>query len=355
MPAACSFTDGKFMARYIDLNTVNDRLRWNPYLRDLEATSWGSQLTSPPDQPSSEPELETAIHSAEIFSQQLVEHDEGRFILENDDPGPHAANPQYWFARAEFYKAENQRLIKEKEKRLSRSQTPEYVYPDMFGESVLEKAKGHAQNAACQLATLPAGKAFLAGQDYTGLMEDANYWWNKAQEYCERLHTFNNECIAHRLQLQAHALQEKLATFPAGEAFLKAELEHSTSEPPSNQQRFWRSKTQSYCALYQRLKQDFWNQWKRRNTDKGRSALSASHRLRRKDLRVRIQPLRRCKIYLDVEVTQEASTRIRKRCGRTKGRRSNRDRTYHGIKPVQQPSHPISSRLRSRSQMYDID
>ncbi|KAL9013401.1 MAG: hypothetical protein Q9173_001897 [Seirophora scorigena] len=139
------------MARCIDLSSVNDRLRWNPYLRDLEATQdsyWSSQLTSPPDQPSSGPDLETAILSAEIFSQQLIEHAEGRSILENDDPGPHAANPQYWFARAGFYKAENQRLVEEEEKRLSRSETPEYVYPDMFGESVLEKARGHAQNAA---------------------------------------------------------------------------------------------------------------------------------------------------------------------------------------------------------------
>lgn len=384
MPAACSFADGEFMAHNIDLSLVNDRLQWDPYPRNLEATQdacWERMSESPTQSTNRELLLRTAMYSAEIYSKLLVEYHEGRIILGSEDPGPNTMNPQYWFARAAFYKAENQRLQQEDYERQSRSKTPEYIYPDFLGESKLDKARGHAQNAALRLASLPEGRAFLAAEDHGESAKEPDYWLNKEEEYRVQYIALSTENPICRARLHAYTVRKQLATFPAGKALLEAEDDgHAISSARS-----WRSKEQDYRTAYERLKQEFWNHWKQRNTDKGRSLLwnppastsnsngvditarSQEHyarrsRPRRRDkkeahrLRAPCTPEAKPKPWARISADRlmsPVSKRKQKRCKRVTAKRSNRDSAYHGVKPLRQPSDPISSRLRSSRRRYE--
>ena len=71
--------------------------------------------------------------------------------------------------------AEYERLEQEEYYRRSRSVTPGYTYPDFFGESELDRAKGYAKNTALRLALYPKGKAFLDNEDYREFSGDPEY------------------------------------------------------------------------------------------------------------------------------------------------------------------------------------
>ncbi|KAL9039833.1 MAG: hypothetical protein Q9214_004715, partial [Letrouitia sp. 1 TL-2023] len=211
MPAASSFADGGFMTRGIDLNHVNERL----------------QLS-----------LSSTIDVAEFYAKQLAEYYEGRLILGSETPGQSITSPQYWSARAAFYREKHERLKEEDDKRRSRSVTPEYIHPDCFGESELAKAKGCAENAAFRLASLPEGKAFLDAEDHGESISDPNYWRRKEKEYYEKYHALPKESGVDRARRHAYTARKKLATFPTGKALLEAE-DFKSTEPSI---KFWQMK-----------------------------------------------------------------------------------------------------------------
>ncbi|KAI4086332.1 MAG: hypothetical protein LQ344_007637 [Seirophora lacunosa] len=245
MPAACSFADGDFMSHGIDLNAVNDQLRWNPCSRDREAAQdaiWNDRsacLERPQDQESL---LKSARGSAEFYAQRLAAYHEGRLILQNENPGHNAPNPRYWFARAAFYMAEYERLQEEDYARRSRSVTPGYTHPDFFGESELDRAKGHAENAAVRLASLPEGKAFLDTEDHGEFSGDPGYWRQKEKEYHNQYLALPKESPLDRARRHAHTVRKKVASFSAGKALLERE-NHELAEPSVE---FWRGMQQYY-------------------------------------------------------------------------------------------------------------
>ncbi len=186
MPAACSFDDGKCMTRHVNSNLVNEHLQWNPYPLDREARQevlWNRRSASPTQPLEREQRLRYAKHWAEFYGQRLTEHHAGRVVLAAEDPGHNRMDPQYWLARADFYKAEYERLEEEDYNRASRSVTPEIYHPDMFGETELDQTEGYAENAAGRLATLPAGMALLDAEDHGESATDPEYWRRKEREY----------------------------------------------------------------------------------------------------------------------------------------------------------------------------
>ncbi|KAL9010389.1 MAG: hypothetical protein Q9173_004674 [Seirophora scorigena] len=262
MPAAASFADGDFMALGIDLNAVNEQLRWNPHSRDREAgedVTWNDRSECLERQQDQESLLKSAIGSAECQAQRLAAHYEGRLLLQNENPHQHILNPRYWSARAAFYMAEYERLEEEEYSRRSRSVTPGYTHPDFFGESELDRAKGHAENAAFRLASLPEGKAFLDTEDHGKFSGDPEYWRQKEKEYHNQYLTLPKESALDRARRHAHTVRKKVASFSAGKALLETE-NHELAEPSVE---FWRGMKQYYQTVHERLQADFWNRWKR--------------------------------------------------------------------------------------------
>ncbi|KAL8651596.1 MAG: hypothetical protein Q9210_003162 [Variospora velana] len=263
MPAASSFADGGFMSHGIDLNVVNEQLRWNPHSQDREAVQhlfWDRGSLEPPQTQASL--LSSAIHSAEFYARRLAEHPDGRLILTNENPGQGGLNPRYWSARAAFYKAEYERLEREDQERRSRSVTPGYVYPGSFGDSELDRAKGHAENAAFRLASLPEGKAFLDTEDHGAFAGDPDYWRQKEREYHEKYSTLPKESALDRARRHADTVRKKVANFPDGRALLQT-ANHEVAE--SNVE-YWRSMEHHYHGIHKGLQEDFWIDWKRTTT-----------------------------------------------------------------------------------------
>ena len=249
------------MAHGIDLNAVNDQLRWSPYSRNREAREdvpWNDRFEYLEPQQDEESLLKSAIGSAEFQAQRLAAHYEGRLILQNENPGQDIPNPQYWSARAAFYMAEYERLEQEEYCRRSRSVTPGYTHPDFFGESELDRAKGHAENAALRLASHPEGKAFLDNEDHGEFSGDPEYWRQKEKEYHNRVLAIPKESALDRARRHAHTVRKKVASFSAGNALLETE-NHELAEPSVE---FWRDMEQHYRTVHKRLQADFWDRWK---------------------------------------------------------------------------------------------
>ncbi|KAL8958021.1 MAG: hypothetical protein Q9193_004845, partial [Seirophora villosa] len=245
MPAACSFADGDFMSHGIDLNAVNDQLRWNPCSRDREAAQdaiWNDRSACLEQPQDPESLFKSARGSAEFYAQRLAAYHEGRLILQEENPGHNASNPRYWFARATFYMAEYERLQDEDYARRSRSATPGYTHPDFFGEGELARAKGHAENAAVRLASHPDGKAFLDTEDHGEFSGDPEYWRQKEKEYHNQYLALPKESALDRARRHAYTVRKKVASFSAGKALLERE-NHELAEPSVE---FWRGMQQYY-------------------------------------------------------------------------------------------------------------
>ncbi|KAL9021281.1 MAG: hypothetical protein Q9185_001486 [Variospora sp. 1 TL-2023] len=249
MPAASSFADGGFMSHAIHLNAVNEQLQWNPHSRDREAVQnllWDRGSLEPPQTQASL--LSSAIHSVEFYARRLAKHPDGRLILTNENPGQGRLNPRYWFARAAFYKAEFERLEREDQERPSRSVTPGCVHPDFFGDSELDRAKGHAENAAFRLASLPEGKAFLDTEDHGAFAGDPDYWRQKEKEYHQKYSILPKESALDRARRHADTVRKKVANFPDGRALLQT-ANHEVAE--SNVE-YWRSMEHQHVPALER-------------------------------------------------------------------------------------------------------
>lgn len=257
MPAASSFADGEYMTLVINLELVNEHLQWNPYPADREAVQdalWNKPSESP-SQPQPKARLESATNCARFYARRLAEYHDGRVLLEDERPGQRAMDPQYWYARAAFYKIEADRLEEEDYNRSSRSVTPGFIHPDLFGATELEKAKGHAENAAFRLASISAGRKFLDAEKHGAT--DAEFWRSKEKVYNILYDIFPKESGLDRAQRHANINAKKLATFAEGEALLKVEDHGASASDPQ----YWERKEEYYQAQCDRLQQAFWDDW----------------------------------------------------------------------------------------------
>ncbi|MCJ1463082.1 hypothetical protein MMC07_001687 [Pseudocyphellaria aurata] len=282
--AACSYADGRNPNLPVDLEAANEHLRWNPYPREF-----GSQ-TIPPESPVLSPETERKrweklranhlrrSHSEELvlqqwreeqlrrtrrmvehYAEQLTRYHEGRVIVNDEKPGRSGLELQYWSARLKFYKAELQRLDEEDEKRSSRSVTPGEYPSEFFGETELDHARLHAENAARRLGSLPAGRSLLNAEDH--LEEDEKsamsleYWRSKEKLYKAKYAALPKESALDRAMRHANTKAKKLSTFPPGKELLEAE-NHGASAADIE---YWRGRQRYYNAEYIRLRTEFWD------------------------------------------------------------------------------------------------
>jgi len=215
----------------VNLNLANEHLQWNPYPLDREERQdvlWNRRSESPTQPLKREQWLRLALDAAKYYAQRLARHHAGRVVLTAEEPGRNDMDPQYWLARANFYKAEYERLEEEDYNWASRSVTPEQYHPDLFGETELDQVKGYAGNAAGILATLPAGKALLESEEHRESATDPEYWRRKEKEYGAAYDALPKESAVERAKRHAYTNRKKLATFPAGKALLEAE-DHGAS------------------------------------------------------------------------------------------------------------------------------
>ncbi|MCJ1429684.1 hypothetical protein MMC29_007599 [Sticta canariensis] len=77
--------------------------------------------------------------------------DDARAILDGENPGQNAMDPQHRFARADFYQAEDQRLDEEEQRRPTGSITPGIFPPDFLGNTELDRARAIAENETVRL------------------------------------------------------------------------------------------------------------------------------------------------------------------------------------------------------------
>ena len=276
----------------VNLDKVDLKLQWNPYTRDREATPlwWDEDTISDSFQQSNiipaaaanfderfskfekrlaswDKDLKDAKQCAEIWARRLAQCHEGRVLLDAEDPGEYATDPEYWFARAAYYRVERERLMEEQGDRDSRSPTPGYIPPEFFGETELDRAKGSADLAAQCLANFPPGKALLEAEDHGVSSSDPTYWWSKEKYYRAEYWAIYQKTTLERVKRYADCTARDLATFPAGKALIEAEDHGDSAVDPG----YWRSKKRYYKAEYNKLEEEFWERWKRTYLEGGES------------------------------------------------------------------------------------
>ena len=95
--------------------------------------------------------------------------------MDTEDPGEHASDYSFWFARVEYYRLEHKILQKDNYYRASRLVTPEVAYPGVPWYTDLDRVKCEAGNVARILADFPASKALLEAEDHGNLTKDSDY------------------------------------------------------------------------------------------------------------------------------------------------------------------------------------
>ena len=306
--AGSSFVNETCHSHFADLKHVNRRLEWNPHPLDRgEAMQerwwdWMDRRDSDTESESGwrykrEHALEKAKKSAERYARPLANYHGGRIILDAEDPGEHASDYSFWFARVEYYRLEHEKLKEEDYHRASRSVIPGVAYPDLPWYTELDRAKCEAGNVARMLADFPTGKALLEAEDHGNLTKDGDYWWSlenfqkpapevedhgdsitdpdywrsKKKLYSSQLDVeFERtklECAKRSADLRAR----DLATFPAGKALVEAE-DHGDS---ATDLEYWWSKKNYFEAEYKKLKQEFWERWKRTHLEGGETLLES--------------------------------------------------------------------------------
>jgi len=109
-----------------------------------------------------ETELDRAKASVQNAAQLLARCPTGKALLESEDYGGFATDPEHWWSKEKFYKA---------------------FYEAECQETELKRAKRSADDAARDLATFSAGKTLLEAEDHGHSATDSEYWWSKTQFY----------------------------------------------------------------------------------------------------------------------------------------------------------------------------
>ena len=242
--------------------------------------------------------LEKAKKCAERYARPLVNYHGGRIILDAENPGEHASDYSFWFARAEYYRLEHEKFKEEEDyHRTSRSVTPEVAYPGESWYTDFDRAKCEAGNVARMLADYPAGKALLEAEDHGNMAKDGDSWWSlenfqrgpygvedhgdsitdpdywrsKKKLYSAQLRVELERTKLERAKRSADSRARDLATFPAGKALLEAE-NHGDSETEAE---YWQNKKKYYGAEYNKLQKEFWERWKRTHLGSGETPLES--------------------------------------------------------------------------------
>lgn len=381
-----SFADGGPLTYDVHLDVVNDHLKWNPHPPDREArqeVTWDTTSLSPSPPPSRASLLQSARIQAGQLARRLAMYERGREILQTESPGIHSLNAQFWFTRAAFYETELKAFDFDEQARLSRSVTPEIYHCELFGGSELEQASGYARNAMARLATLPGGKVFTETERPGEHANDPQYWWKKRDFYDEKINLIGRETALDRAKKIVNAATQRLATFPAGKAFLDSSPEESHSTDLS----YWRVKAESYAAEESRLVEEFWDSWRRRHFDVGQDCDHANGHVTSSQAKSGSQAAlgQRTVECLDPSRTTNAwaqgspserphstarrTTRaFRKRFARARQDDRARVSTHHRLsrsyriegqrlripRLAEEKDGPVSSRLRSRGPIYNL-
>ncbi len=306
--AGSSFVNETCHSHFADLKHVNRRLEWNPHPLDrgeaMQERWWDWMDRRDSDTVSEsgwrykrEHALEKAKKCAERYARPLANYHGGRIILDAEDPGEHASDHSFWWARAEYYRLEHEKLEEEDYHRASRSVTPGVANPDVPWNTELDRAKCEAGNVARMLADFPAGKALLEAEDHGNSTKDGDYWWrlekfqepsseaenhgdsitdpaywrNKKKLYSAQLKVELERTKLERAKRSADSRARDLATFPAGKALLEAEDHEDSATDP----RYWWNKKKYYEAEYKKLKQEFWERWKSTHLEGGETPLES--------------------------------------------------------------------------------
>ena len=307
--AGSSFVNETCHSFFADLDHVNRRLEWNPHPRDrgeaMQVFYW-DWMDSRDRDPVSESALqyrrkhvalESSKKCAERYARPLAYYHGGRIILDAEDPGEHASDYSYWWDRAEYYRLQHEKLEEEDYHRASRSVTPGVAIPDVPWYTELDRAKCCAGNVARLLADFPAGKALLEAEDHGNLTKDGGYWWgienfqknspevedhgdfitdpvywrNKEKLYSAQLDVELKRTRLERAKRSADSRARDLATFPAGKALLESEDHGDSAMDPE----YWWNKKKYYEAEYGKLREEFWERWKRTHLGGGEPPLTS--------------------------------------------------------------------------------
>ena len=298
--AGSSFVYENCHSFFADLDHVNRRLEWNPHPRDREQVqSWWDRGTVSESvlRYNREHALESSKKCAERYARSLAYYHGGRVILDAEDSGEHASDYSYWWDRAEYYKVEHEKLEEEDYHRASRSVTPGVAIPNVPWYTELDRAKCCAGNVARLLADFPAGKALLEAEDHGNLTKDGDYWWsmenfqknspevedhgdsitdpaywrNKEKFYSAQLDVELEKTRLERAKRSADSRARDLATFPAGKALLQSEDHGDSATDPG----YWWNKKEYYEAEYRKLREEFWERWKRTHLGGGAPPLKS--------------------------------------------------------------------------------
>lgn len=309
--AGSSFVNETCHSFFADLKHVNRRLEWNPHPRDrgeaMQELWWDWMNGRESDTISEtgwrykrEHALENSKKCAERYARPLANYHGGRIILDAEDPGEHASDYSFWFARAEYYRLEHEMLQEDDYHRASRSVTPGVAYPGMPWYTDIDRAKCEAGNVARMLADFPAGKALLEAEDHGNLTKDGDYWWslenfqkprpevenhgdsitdpvywrNKEKLYSAQLDAELQRTKLERAKRSADSRARDLATFPAGKALLDAEDHGDSTTDPG----YWWNKKKYYEVEYDKLQENFWERWKRTYLDGGETRVESLER-----------------------------------------------------------------------------
>ena len=241
--------------------------------------------------------LEKAKKCAERYARPLANYHGGRIILDAENPGEHASDYSFWFARAEYYRLEHEKFEEEDYHRASRSVTPGVAYPGVPWYTEYDRAKCEAGNVARLLADYPTGKALLEAEDHGDLTKDGDYWWSlenfqkpppevedhrdsitdpdywwsKKKFYSAQFDSEFERTKLERAKRSAESRARDLATFPAGKALLEAE-DHGDSATDAG---YWWNKKKYYEAEYHKLRKEFWERWKRTHLESGETPLDS--------------------------------------------------------------------------------
>ncbi len=277
---AGSFADGTLPFYFLDLDEANRKLEWNPLPRDREATQhqWWDRVETVSDSAQqrrkercrSPASLQDAMEYAGRYAKSLAIYHGGRVILDAEDPGEYASDPEFWFTRAEYYRLEHDRLQEEDYHRASRSVTPKVMNPVLW-KTELDRAKGTAGNTAGLLVQFPAGKALLEAEDHGDSITDPDYWWSKESFYRAQLKAEVERTKLERAKRSADSRARDLATFPAGKVLLDAEDHGDFVTDPG----YWWDKKKYYKAEYDKLRKEFWERWKRTYLGRGEASLQS--------------------------------------------------------------------------------
>ncbi|KAL9127457.1 MAG: hypothetical protein Q9217_003674 [Psora testacea] len=226
------------MSCCVDLAAVNHLLRRNPGRRCRRK----GNLNLPHLK---KRKLQDAKFCAGVNARLLARYHQGRELLNAESPKDQTDDPEFWWARAIFYKAQYEQFYKDEYTRSSRSVTPAYIDPLFSSDAQYDPTIGEAGNVA--LDTTPGHK---------GQRED-EHCETQSQE-TRRPTTYHERFSLQAAKDAADRYSRDLKSFPSGRALLDSE-NHSDKEENLD---YWKSRAVLYSAKYQKLEQLFWERWR---------------------------------------------------------------------------------------------